>query len=112
MDELTPFTRWTGPHGLVHQPGLDGLRGLAVAAVVAFHLGIDEASGGYLGVSLFFTLSGFLIGTLILDEVVTSGRFLLPAFWRRRVRRLLPPALITLAVVAVGRRLTPALDAT
>ena len=112
MDELTPFTRWTGPHGLVHQPGLDGLRGLAVAAVVAFHLGIDEASGGYLGVSLFFTLSGFLIGTLILDEVVTTGRFSLPAFWRRRVRRLLPPALITLAVVAVGRRLTPALEAT
>ena len=42
MDELTPFARWTGPDGLVHQPGLDGLRGLAVAAVVAFHLGIDE----------------------------------------------------------------------
>ena len=64
---------------MAHQPGLDGLRGLAVAAVVAFHLGIDEVGGGFLGVSLFFTLSGLLIGTLILDEVVTTGRFSLPA---------------------------------
>ena len=112
MDETTPFARWIGPHGLAHQPGLDGLRGLAVAAVVAFHLGIDQVGGGFLGVSLFFTLSGLLIGTLILDEVVATGRFSLPAFCRRRARRLLPPALVTLAVIAVGRVLIPALHAT
>ena len=112
MDETTPFARWIGPHGLAHQPGLDGLRGLAVAAVVAFHLGIDQVGGGFLGVSLFFTLSGLLIGTLILDEVVSTGRFSLPAFCRRRARRLLPPALVTLAVIAVGRVLIPALHAT
>ena len=72
------FLGLTGPHGVTHQPGLDGLRGLAVAAVVAFHLGIGGVGGGYLGVSLFFTLSGLLIGTLVLDEIVTTGRFSLP----------------------------------
>jgi peptidoglycan/LPS O-acetylase OafA/YrhL len=112
MDATATFAHFTGPHGVTHQPGLDGLRGLAVTAVVAFHLGLDAAGGGYLGVSLFFTLSGVLIGTLILDEIVTTGRFSLPTFWRRRARRLLPPALITLAVVAVGRILTADFEAT
>jgi peptidoglycan/LPS O-acetylase OafA/YrhL len=110
--DATAFRQLTGPHGLTHQPGLDGIRGLAVAAVVAFHLEIGGVRGGYLGVSLFFTLSGVLIGTLVLNEIVTTGRFSLPAFWRRRARRLLPPALLTLAVVAVGRVVTPDLDAT
>jgi peptidoglycan/LPS O-acetylase OafA/YrhL len=112
MDATATFARFTGTHGVRHQPGLDGIRGLAVAAVVAFHLGADEMSGGYLGVSLFFTLSGVLIGTLILNEIVTTGGFSLPSFWRRRARRLLPPALITLAVIAVGRILTVDLEAT
>ena len=71
-----------------------------------------RCSGGYLGVSLFFTLSGFLIGTLILNEIVTTGRFSLAEFWRRRARRLLPPAVITLAIVAVGRVITADLAAT
>ena len=112
MDATATFARMTGPHGVTHQPGLDGLRGLAVATVVTFHLGIEQVSGGYLGVSLFFTLSGILIGTLILNEIVNTGGFSLPAFWRRRARRLLPPALITLAVVAVGRIVTADLEAT
>ena len=96
----------------MHQPGLDGLRGLAVAAVVAFHLGFGGVSGGYLGVSLFFTLSGVLIGSLVLNEITTSGRFSLRSFWMRRARRLLPPALITLVVVAIGRLVTANLNAT
>lgn len=106
------FARLTGRGGLAYQPGLDGLRGLAVAAVVAFHLGFDWATGGYLGVSLFFTLSGVLIGTLILNEIVTTGRFSLWRFWQRRARRLLPPVLVALAAIAVGRLLTTSLDAT
>jgi len=106
------FERLTGPKGLTHQPGLDGLRGLAVAAVMAFHLGFGGVSGGYLGVSLFFTLSGVLIGSLVLNEITTSGRFSLRSFWLRRARRLLPPALITLAVVAIGRLVTANLNAT
>lgn len=106
------FERFTGPRGLSHQPGLDGLRGLAVGAVVLFHLGVGGVTGGYLGVSLFFTLSGVLIGSLVLNEITTTGRFSLRAFWLRRARRLLPPALVTLAVIAVGRHVTTALQAT
>src|SRR3954447_25438799 len=72
---------------LAHVPALDGVRGLAVCAVLAFHGGYLR--GGYLGVDLFFTLSGFLITRLILDDLVRD-RFSLKAFWARRARRLLP----------------------
>lgn len=106
------FERFTGPTGLTHQPGLDGLRGLAVSAVVAFHLGFGGVTGGYLGVSLFFTLSGVLIGSLILNEIARTGAFSLRAFWLRRARRLLPPALVTLAIIAVARLITATLNAT
>ena len=81
--------------------GLDGLRGLAVAAVLVFHGGWSWGGGGFLGVSLFFTLSGFLICSLLLAEHQQSGRIDLPAFWARRFRRLLPAAWFTLAVVLV-----------
>lgn len=77
-----------------HRPGLDGLRGLAVAGVLAFHSGFEWARGGYLGVSAFFTLSGFLIATLLLGEHRSTGRIDLRAFWVRRFRRLLPAALL------------------
>lgn len=77
-----------------HRPGLDGLRGLAVAGVLAFHSGFAWAKGGYLGVSAFFTLSGFLIATLLLGEHRSTGRIDLRAFWVRRFRRLLPAALL------------------
>ncbi|WP_162942318.1 acyltransferase family protein [Desertimonas flava] len=99
----SPFERLTTEHGVTHQPGLDGLRGLAVAAVVLFHFGVGGVTGGYLGVSLFFTISGVLIGTLVLHELTTTGRFSLRSFWLRRARRLLPAALVTLAAVAVAR---------
>ncbi|MBM3675002.1 MAG: acyltransferase [Actinobacteria bacterium] len=79
-----------------HVPALDGLRGLAVAAVLLFHAG--HLDGGYLGVDLFFVLSGFLITTLLLVEVEESGRVRLGGFWARRARRLLP----ALAGVLVG----------
>lgn len=80
-------------------PALDGLRGLAVAAVLLFHAG--HLTGGYLGVDLFFVLSGFLITSLLLVEVHRSGRVDMPAFWARRARRLLPAlALVLLAVAA------------
>jgi peptidoglycan/LPS O-acetylase OafA/YrhL len=83
-----------------HQPALDGLRGVAVAGVVAFHAGASWAVGGYLGVSLFFTLSGFLITSLLLHEGDRTGRIDLGAFWARRARRLLPASLLTLFAVA------------
>ncbi len=86
---------------LPYVPGLDGLRGLALVAVLAFHQGFGWARGGFLGVSSFFTLSGFLIATLALAEWSGTGRLALGRFWERRARRLLPAALVALAGVAV-----------
>jgi len=82
-------------------PALDGIRGLSVAAVLAFHNGSSWASGGFLGVSTFFTLSGFLITSLLLDEYQVTGRVGLLEFWTRRFRRLMPAALLTLSGVAL-----------
>ena len=87
--------------------GLDGLRGLAVAWVVLFHLWPDVVPGGWLGVGLFFTLSGYLVVGLIDAEVSATGRLGLGRFMARRVRRLMPAALLTIASVLA---LTAALD--
>lgn len=87
-----------GPDRLPHLPALDGLRGLAVALVVAFHLAL--VPGGWLGVDVFFVLSGFLITRLLLHERDRTGRTELVGFWRRRARRLLPALVAVLAGVA------------
>ena len=84
-----------------HLPALNGLRGLAVIAVVAYHLQLGWALGGYLGVDLFFVLSGFLITTLLLEEWVGKGRISLPSFWGRRARRLLPALFLVVAALAL-----------
>ncbi|MGW4056949.1 acyltransferase family protein [Amycolatopsis sp. NPDC004747] len=88
-----------------HLPALDGLRGLAILGVLLFHTG--HLPGGFLGVDLFFVLSGYLITELLLREIETTGAVSLAAFWGRRVRRLLPAlavvlAVVTLLVLAVG----------
>jgi peptidoglycan/LPS O-acetylase OafA/YrhL len=77
------------------------VRGVAVAAVLLFHAGFSWAKGGFLGVSMFFTLSGFLITGLLLREWGRDRRIDLRAFWSRRFRRLMPAALATLAGVSV-----------
>ena len=82
-------------------PGLDGLRAIAVAAVIAFHLGLSWAPGGLLGVGVFFTLSGYLITDLLLGSWESSGGLKLRDFWARRARRLLPALFVMLAVVTV-----------
>jgi peptidoglycan/LPS O-acetylase OafA/YrhL/lysophospholipase L1-like esterase len=82
-------------------PGLDGLRAVAVIAVVAYHLQLPFAQGGLLGVGVFFTLSGYLITDLLLGQHAASGRLELAGFWLRRARRLLPALFVMLAVVAV-----------
>lgn len=81
-------------------PALDGLRALAVGFVMAYHLDVTFMGGGFLGVDLFFVLSGFLITTLLVREFGAAGRIDLRAFWMRRARRLLPALFLLLAVVA------------
>lgn len=81
---------------LGYRPALDGLRGVAVLAVLLFHADISWARGGYLGVSVFFTLSGFLITRLLLEEHGRSGRVGIARFYGRRVRRLVPGSVVTL----------------
>jgi peptidoglycan/LPS O-acetylase OafA/YrhL len=82
-------------------PGLDGLRALAVTAVVAYHLGYGWAQGGLLGVGVFFTLSGYLITDILVGQFAAQGRMKLKDFWLRRARRLLPALFVMLAVVTV-----------
>ena len=86
-------------HPRAHIAALDGLRGLAVVAVLFFHAG--KLQGGFLGVDLFFALSGFLITSLLLAEVESRGRIDVLAFWGRRFRRLLPAVLLLLVAVTV-----------
>ena len=89
------------PSGRVR--AFDGLRGLAVVAVLLFHSQLSGARGGFLGVSAFFTLSGYLITSLLLAEHARTGRISLRAFWLRRGRRLLPAAYVALAgILAFG----------
>src|SRR5690606_31737639 len=84
-----------------HIPGLDGIRALAILGVLVFHFTPTVLPGGFLGVDVFFVVSGFLITTLLLRELHARGRVDLPRFWLRRARRLLP-ALVTVVVVSVG----------
>ncbi len=93
-----------GPH-LAYRPGLDGLRALAVAAVFLYHArpqsdGSGWMPGGFLGVDLFFVLSGYLITSLLLIEWEHHGRIVLLNFWRRRARRLFP-ALVVVVLAAL-----------
>src|SRR5438270_9129366 len=95
-------------HRFGYRPALDGVRALAVAAVLLFHGGVTALPGGFLGVDAFFVLSGFLITSLLLGEHAATGRIRLAAFWGRRARRLLPALLLVLVVVTVvGRYLLP-----
>jgi len=82
-------------------PGLDGLRAIAVAVVVAYHLGYGWAQGGLLGVGVFFTLSGYLITDILVGQWASRGRIKLGDFWLRRARRLLPALFVMLAAVTV-----------
>jgi peptidoglycan/LPS O-acetylase OafA/YrhL len=99
----------SGPLSLRHQPALDGLRGVAVVAVLLFHGGVAWATGGYLGVDVFFVLSGFLITSLLVTERQRSGRISIAGFYGRRLRRLVPAMAAMLVGVAIyARWLAPA----
>jgi peptidoglycan/LPS O-acetylase OafA/YrhL len=87
-----------------YHAALDGLRALALVAIVAYHLHYSWADGAFLSVDLFFLLSGFLITTLLLVEWRRGGTIGLRRFWARRARRLLPALLVTLVAVAAFTR--------
>jgi len=84
-----------------YHPGLDGVRGLAMAVIFVFHAGSDLFPGAPLSLSVFFTLSGYLITRLLLDEAIRTGALDLSRFWARRLRRLLPAALAGIGLVLV-----------
>ncbi|MGA2755767.1 MAG: acyltransferase family protein [Solirubrobacteraceae bacterium] len=79
-------------------PGIDGLRAVAVAAVFLYHAGVSWMPGGFLGVDVFFVISGYLITSLLIAEFDHSGRIALARFWAGRARRLLPALFVLLAV--------------
>lgn len=83
-----------------HVPALDGVRALSLIAILVFHSHFPWARGGYLGVTVFFTLSGFLITSLLLTERELTGSINLRAFWVRRARRLAPAVLVLFGLVA------------
>jgi peptidoglycan/LPS O-acetylase OafA/YrhL len=95
-----------------HRPDIDGLRGVAVLLVVLYHCGVPFLTGGYVGVDVFFVISGFLITSLLLRELASTGRISIAGFYARRIRRLLPAAMLVTAVTVVaGYRLLPPLRA-
>src|SRR3954471_18636142 len=98
---------------------IEGLRGIVVLLVVAYHVGISQLSGGFAGVDVFFVLSGYLITGILLGQLMGRGRVDYVQFYARRMRRLLPAATLTLLVVLVAaaillgpmERIEPALAA-
>ena len=101
-DRVVRRRRWMVAEPLGHVEPLDGLRSVAVTGVLLYHARFPWISGGFLGVSTFFTLSGFLITSLLLREWNSSdGAVDLHRFWRRRFRRLLPASWTTIGLVLV-----------
>src|SRR5258706_13111090 len=101
----TETGRSAAPASLTHLPQLDGLRGFAVVLVVIYHCGYLTAGwgprpfpGGFIGVDLFFGLSGFLITPILRGQLQRPGRIHFAEFWSRRIRRLVPP--LVLACIA------------
>ena len=86
--------------GIQHIPAIDGLRAIAVTAVIFYHLGFTWIPGGFLGVDLFFVISGYVITRLLLDSIARSGGLDLRGFYKARARRLLPPLIFMIVVTA------------
>lgn len=81
---------------------IEGLRALAVGLVVAYHYGIDQLAGGFVGVDVFFVISGFLITKLLIDEANRTGKISLSNFWARRIRRIVPMSFTVIVVTVIA----------
>ncbi|MBY6162485.1 acyltransferase [Mameliella alba] len=93
-----------------YQPHIDGLRTVAVVPVIAFHAAHDIAPGGFIGVDVFFVISGFLITSLLLSDL-ESGKYTIAEFYERRARRILPALLFVVACSSIAAlALLPAND--
>ncbi|MTA55920.1 MAG: acyltransferase family protein, partial [Actinobacteria bacterium] len=94
----------TGKIGIRHISSIDGLRAIAVTAVVLYHLGISWIPGGFLGVDLFFVISGYVITRLILDSINQSSALDLRAFYAARLRRIYPGLLFMIisTIIFIG----------
>jgi peptidoglycan/LPS O-acetylase OafA/YrhL len=102
MAATRPLTRPASPaYRVGYMPGLDGLRGLAVGAVIAYHANKSWLPGGFLGVEVFFVISGYLITVLLIAERERNGSVALGQFWLRRARRLLPALGLTVLGVTL-----------
>jgi peptidoglycan/LPS O-acetylase OafA/YrhL len=112
MPEMPVTARTAGSAGAAdpavsrRAPGLDGVRALAVLAVVAFHEGFSATPGGFLGVDVFFVLSGYLITDILAAQFGRDGRLGLRGFWMRRARRLLPALAVVLVTVTAAVAVT------
>ena len=95
----------TAPEDRKYRPDVEGLRAVAILLVVLFHIGIHQWRGGFVGVDVFFVISGFVITGLLLRERTASGRTGFLAFYARRARRILPAALIVILLTLIATRL-------
>ena len=111
VDDAAAHARSGSPSPRERRPDIQGLRALAILAVVAYHAGVPGISGGFVGVDFFFVLSGFLITGLLLSERQRKGRVSLANFWARRARRLLPASAAALIATAIAASIwLPVLD--
>lgn len=88
-------------HGMAYRPDIDGLRAVAVIPVILFHGGVKYVSGGFVGVDIFFVISGFLIGNIIYTEI-NDSRFSLLSFYNRRIRRIFPMLFVIQIFCTIG----------
>lgn len=92
------------PGGATFRPDIEGLRAIAVLLVIAYHFKLGPFHGGLVGVDVFFVLSGFLITSLLIRELQSTGTVSLPDFWARRARRLLPASCLVIVVTVIAAR--------